>query len=249
MGKDVAPTWKALVIDIEGTVTSISFVKDVLFPYANENVVPFLKSNHNTESLKKVMEDLRTLSNTEAEIDSDISPVANLTDWETIANNIKVWIRKDKKLTPLKELQGIMWEQAYVSGDIKGHIYHDVIEALETMNRYHVPIYVYSSGSVHAQKLLFGHTEYGDLTPLLSGYFDTKIGHKTQAASYTKISNEINIPPADILFLTDVEKEAYAAKEAGVKVHLVVREGNAKLSEKAEQDFVLINGLQKLICD
>ena len=135
------------------------------------------------------------------------------------------WIETDQKVTPLKALQGMVWADGYQRGDFKGHLYSDVAPALRQWKDLGKALYVYSSGSVQAQKLLFGYSDAGDLTPLFSGYFDTHIGHKREAAAYHRIVTELDLPPAAVLFLSDVVEELDAAKQAGMQTLQLVREG------------------------
>uniref|UniRef100_A0AC35ETP2 Enolase-phosphatase E1 n=1 Tax=Panagrolaimus sp. PS1159 TaxID=55785 RepID=A0AC35ETP2_9BILA len=247
MGFMERPDYQALLLDIEGTVTSISFVKDVLFPYAYENAEQYLQSNIKSDKLKPTIKALVDLSNQEATKDG-IKKVESLEDWEILASNVKVWIQNDRKLKPLKDLQGFMWEDAYLNGKVLGHVYPEVKYILNDFKHIEIPVFIYSSGSVHAQKLLFSHSVDGDLTPFISGYFDTSVGPKTDASSYKNIANQLNLPPKDILFLTDVGKEAIAASDAGMRVHLVVREGNAPLCNDIMERFKTINCLEALVC-
>lgn len=163
---------------------------------------------------------------------------------DDVCHNVRHWIDIDKKVTAMKTLQGLMWKEAYENGQIKAHVYPEVFKTLQSLT---VPIYIYSSGSVLAQKLLFGHTIDGDMTKLLTGYFDTTVGFKQESESYRKICNEIDIDPAEVLFLTDVEAEGRAAREAGLQVRLVVRDGNAPLSAEAVKEFTVIHSLEEIV--
>uniref|UniRef100_A0A914BWZ0 Enolase-phosphatase E1 n=1 Tax=Acrobeloides nanus TaxID=290746 RepID=A0A914BWZ0_9BILA len=245
------PSFKVLLLDIEGTTTSISFVKDVLFPYAYDNVEVFLDENFHRDDVKKVIHGLVILSQKEAANDTDIKTPAedeiSQKCREDLVHNVRVWIKKDKKLTALKELQGIMWKDAYESGKVKSHIYPDVLPVLEKVHSVNIPIYIYSSGSVQAQKLLYQYTSFGDVTRLLSGYFDTNIGPKVESSSYTKIASEIGKPAGEILFLTDVDKEAFAAKSAGLQSKILLRDGNAPISEEAKTTFETIDNFEKIL--
>lgn len=203
----------AIVTDIEGTTSSLSFVKDVLFPYAREHLPEFVRSHQDDSRVAQLLDDVR------AEIGRP-----DLDNEGVIAQLIE-WIDRDRKITPLKALQGLIWEAGYRDGAFHGHIYDDALAALQRWHDQGVRIYVYSSGSVYAQKLLFGHTRAGDLTPLFSGYFDTRIGAKTQAESYRSIAKELGLPGQEILFLSDVEAELDAAATAGMRTCWVVREG------------------------
>lgn len=217
----------AILTDIEGTTTALSFVKEVLFPYAREHMADFVRNHHSEPEVAKLLDDVRTLARQ-----------PNMTLDEVITQLIK-WIDEDKKITPLKALQGLLWEAGYKNGDYHGHVYHDAEVALRKWQAAGYPLYVYSSGSVYAQKLLFGHTEAGDMTPLFSGYFDTNVGAKTEADSYRNISNELKLPADEILFLSDVEAELDAAREAGMKTRWLMREhtANAGASHMQASDF------------
>ncbi|KAE9547216.1 hypothetical protein FO519_009573 [Halicephalobus sp. NKZ332] len=249
MGIFKKPEYKALLLDIEGTITSISFVKDVLFPYARENVEKFLEGNKQNQKIKNVILDLVQTSNMEAEFDADVRKPVDENDIPSVAHNVRTWIDKDKKLTALKELQGIIWEDAYNSGQVKGHLYPEMECIFKDFQTVNIPVYIFSSGSVQAQRLLFRHSIIGDATGYIRDYFDTKnAGPKYIANSYLKIAEMIGIPPRDIMFLTDVEKEANAASEAGLRVMVVTREGNAPISEEAHEKFKCIFSLEHLVC-
>lgn len=202
---------QAIVTDIEGTTSSLSFVKDVLFPYARAHLPDFVRQHNLEPEVKALLDDARQISG--AELDNE----------QLIAQFI-AWIDSDQKITPLKTLQGLIWQDGYRQGAFKGHIYPDAAECLKAWHAKGYALYVYSSGSVYAQKLLFGHTEYGDLTPLFSGYFDTHIGGKQDLASYRAIAQQIKLPAADILFLSDIEAELNAARAAGFTTCWLVRE-------------------------
>ena len=203
---------RAIVTDIEGTTSSLAFVKDVLFPYARANLADYVRSNSGQESVKKIM------TATCQEIGTEL-------DTEQVISQLIQWIDEDKKVTPLKSLQGLIWEAGYQQGDFKGHIYPDAVENLKKWKAKGLDLYVYSSGSVQAQKLLFAHTDYGDLTPLFSGYFDTHIGGKKEPQSYRNIANSIGIDAEQLLFLSDIKEELDAAKIAGYQTVWLVREG------------------------
>lgn len=201
---------KAILTDIEGTTSSISFVKDVLFPYAFEQIPSYLRQ-HEAE-LTGLLADIRQ------EMDA---PNASLAD---ITQALLGWIRQDLKITPLKELQGLVWEAGYRGGTLKGHLYPDAYEGLKRWQQAGYKLYVYSSGSIKAQQLLFAHTTVGDLTPLFSGYFDTTTGPKKDAASYKAIAEQLAMPAEQVLFLSDVGSELEAAQQAGMRVILLDRD-------------------------
>lgn len=203
---------KAIVTDIEGTTSSISFVHDVLFPYARSRMDDFVRTHAQEPEVAAQLDEVRKLA---GEPDMAL---------DAVIRQLCDWIDQDKKLTPLKALQGLIWEQGYRDGDFHGHIYPDAVEGLRKWQDHGIALYVYSSGSVHAQKLLFGHTGYGDLTPLFRDYFDTRIGAKAEAQSYAQIAGQIGLPADQILFLSDVPAELDAAKAAGFRTCWLVRD-------------------------
>lgn len=205
---------RAIVTDIEGTTSSLSFVKEVLFPYARKRLPDFVRAHAGDAAVKPLLDDVRREA---GQPDRDL---------EGVISQLIAWIDADAKVTPLKALQGLVWEAGYRDGDFHGHIYPDAVEALRRWKAQGIALYVYSSGSVHAQKLLFGHTEYGDLTPLFSGYFDTRIGAKTEAASYRRILEALGLPGDQVLFLSDIVAELDAAASAGMQTIQLVREGS-----------------------
>ncbi len=221
---------KAVVTDIEGTTSSLSFVKDVLFPYARAKLAGFVRSHAGDGAVKTLLADARK------EVGADL-------DNEALITQLTQWIDEDKKVTPLKSLQGLVWETGYRQGDFKGHVYQDAADMLKLWRAQGLDLYVYSSGSVYAQKLLFGHTEYGDLTPLFSGYFDTHIGGKREPASYANIAGQLGVPSFQLLFLSDIKEELDAAREAGFKTVWLNRDGpsDAQAGHPQVQSFVAIN--------
>jgi enolase-phosphatase E1 len=204
---------RAIVTDIEGTTSSLSFVKDVLFPYARAHLRKFVAEHKRDEQVRQLLQEAKAEAG------------GGLSDDELIEQMIR-WIDEDKKVTSLKSLQGLIWEHGYKNGDFTGHMYDDAVANLKKWHAQGIRLYVYSSGSVYAQKLLFGHTDHGDLTPLFDGYFDTHIGHKREADSYRHIVNGLNLPAEEILFLSDIKEELDAAKEAGMQTMWLMREGS-----------------------
>ncbi|MDO9168759.1 MAG: acireductone synthase [Methylobacter sp.] len=202
---------KAIITDIEGTTSSILFVKDVLFPYARANLAGFIRRHENEPQVKILLEDV-------------CKEVGLALSSEQIITQLVQWIDEDKKATPLKSLQGLIWEAGYRQGDFKGHLYADAAANLKAWKANGLDLYIYSSGSVYAQKLLFAHTEYGDLTPLFSGYFDTHIGGKKEPQSYRNIAKQLAIPANQLLFLSDIKEELDAAKAAGFATICLTRD-------------------------
>jgi enolase-phosphatase E1 len=202
---------KAIVTDIEGTTSSLSFVKEVLFPYARTNLADYVQRHKDEPQVKTLLED--SCKEVGAELDTG-----------QLIEQLIQWLDEDKKVTPLKSLQGLIWESGYQKGDFKGHVYPDAAAYLKAWKAKGLDLYIYSSGSVYAQKLLFAHTEYGDLTPLFSGYFDTHIGGKKEQESYRKIAQQLGIPADQILFLSDIKEELDAAKAAGFLTLWLIRD-------------------------
>lgn len=206
-------TVRAVVTDIEGTTSSIAFVKDVLFPYARNRLGDFVH-NH-PDQVAPILNEVRKL-------EGDASLTA-----EQIVSLLTRWIDEDRKVTPLKALQGMIWAKGYASDEIVGHIYPDAANALCEWHAMGLPIYIYSSGSVEAQRLIYRHTSVGDLTPMLSGNFDTRTGGKLEAASYTRIADAIGTKASELIFLSDHAGEIAAAAAAGWQTLLIDREGHA----------------------
>ena len=201
---------RAILTDIEGTTSSISFVKDVLFPYARRALPGFVKARGREPAVRKWLDAVATEN-------------GGLCQDEMIVEVLQGWIDEDRKHTALKALQGMVWADGYKGADFTAHIYPDAAVALRAWHAAGLPLYVYSSGSVPAQRLFFGHSDDGDLTGLISGWFDTEIGGKREAASYARIAESIGLPPAEILFLSDVVEEVDAAREAGLATVLIDR--------------------------
>ncbi|NKE43691.1 acireductone synthase [Roseomonas frigidaquae] len=196
-------TRPALVLtDIEGTTSAIAFVKDTLFPFAEAELDAFLAAR-----------------GTEPEVAAILAEVPGPDQ----AATLRGWMAADAKVTALKSLQGLIWAAGFADGRLRGHLWPDVAPCLRAWHASGVALAVYSSGSVGAQKLLFGHSEAGDLLPLFSGFFDTRIGAKREAAAYASIAAEAGHPPGDILFLSDVAEELDAAASSGLMTCQLVR--------------------------
>ncbi len=211
---------RVVLTDIEGTTSSISFVHDVLFPYASARLEDFVRS-HGSEP--EVAEQLARVAETGG-VDAG--------DTDALVEVLQAWIAEDRKETPLKVIQGMIWEQGYREGELKGHVYDDAVDYLQRWHDRGLRLFVYSSGSVRAQKLIFGFSSAGDLTPFFSGYFDTRIGGKKEACSYVNILDELGVEPETVLFLSDVEAELEAAEEAGMKTAWLVREGEIPAADE-----------------
>ena len=209
---------RAILTDIEGTTSSIDFVTRTLFPYARAALPAYVAAH--AEAAKPLLDEVRAAEPGD--------PVATL----------QRWIDEDRKATPLKTLQGWIWAQGYAAGAFKGHVYRDAAEALRRWHGAGYRLYVYSSGSVEAQKLIFSHSDQGDLSPLFSGWFDTTSGPKREAASYVRIVQAIGEPADAVLFLSDVQAELDAAAAAGLRTLLIDRAGGGGAASFAEVDLV-----------
>ena len=228
----------AVVLDIEGTTTPISFVYDVLFPYARTNLREFLTTHGPSGLLAEVDRQLREEHATDVArgdapppLPADVSS-GNATDLEPYA----LWLMdRDRKSPGLKLLQGLIWQRGFSDGTLRGEVFPDVAPALQRWQDESIDVAIYSSGSVLAQRLIFGHTPDGDLTPRISQFFDATIGPKRSSASYRHIASELHVPPHELLFLSDVHAELSAARTAGLQALLCVRPGNPEPPREDEK--------------
>ena len=220
---------KAILTDIEGTTSAVSFVFDVLFPYAARHLPDFVRQQAWRADVAEQLDAVRQDSH---------EPQA---DVERVIEILLGWIAEDRKATPLKALQGMVWEQGYKAGQLQGHVYPDAVEALKTWHQAGFQLFVYSSGSIQAQKLIFGCSEAGDLSPLFSGYFDTTSGPKREAQSYQRITQAIGLEAAQILFLSDIVEELDAAREAGMATCGLAREGGTLTGHVTVDSFASID--------
>ena len=201
---------RIILTDIEGTTSSISFVKDVLFPYARSEMPRFVRVRGQDPEVRRWLDEVAT-------------ELGGVCQDGMIAETLQGWIDQDLKHTALKALQGMLWAEGYRNGDFAAPIYPDAVQQLRQWHEAGHTLAVYSSGSVPAQMLLFSHSDAGDLSPLFSAWFDTEIGGKRDTDSYARISRRLDVPAAQILFLSDVVEELDAARAAGVATTLVDR--------------------------
>lgn len=223
--------YSAIITDIEGTTSRVSFVTEVLFPYAARELPGFIRANLSDAAVAAALDACRALmQQADATVDAIIA-------------RLQQWIAEDQKITPLKALQGMVWQQGYQSGAFRGHLYQDAFTALTQWQQQGIKLYVYSSGSVQAQQLLFRYSDFGDVTPLFSGYFDTRIGAKRDISSYAAILQQLQLPPKQVLFLSDVAAELDAAKVLGIATVQLIRDGQSPSDHPAVSSFSQIEEL------
>jgi len=221
--------------DIEGTTSSVSYVYDILFPYFRNHIGEITQFAHLSEVKEAFAQVINLCQQEEGVV---------LTTSEEVIQKLLQWSREDRKITPLKTLQGIIWDKGYQLSELKGHVYDDVAFNLEKWVLNGLNVGIYSSGSVNAQKLIFKYSVAGDLTKWLSHYFDTNIGQKRSEESYLKIASRIGHDPSDIVFLSDIQEEIDAASAAGLKTIHVLREPEmSSNSIYRAKDFNEVNNL------
>jgi enolase-phosphatase E1 len=218
----------AILLDIEGTTTPMAFVTEVLFPYARAHLRQHLEHHASRPEYAGIVTALREAHRLDAQ-SADPPPAwdeAAGTRLEAVVRYVEWLMDRDRKSTPLKALQGRIWEEGYRRGELRGAVFEDVPRALAAWQRARVPVSIFSSGSVLAQQLLFRHSSAGDLSGFISGHFDTTVGPKIAADSYRRIAAAVGTPPDSILFISDVTRELDAARAAGFQTCLAVRPGN-----------------------
>ncbi|ABL98286.1 acireductone synthase [Shewanella amazonensis] len=221
---------RAIVVDTAGTTTDLNFIQQTLFPYSAKVMADFLREHQHNPLVDYCIGDVRDIA---LETDADIDRVAEI---------LVQWIAEDRKVTPLKTLQGLIWKQGYANDEFKGHIYPDFIDAIKTYRAQGLRVYSFSSGSVDAQKLLFSHSDSGDLTELFNGHFDTRTGNKLDKQAYANIVNTISLTPRQILFVSDVVEELKAAEAAGMITCQMVREPSQRTGKyRIIQSFSELN--------
>lgn len=227
---------KAILLDIEGTTTPIDFVYQVLFPYAHHHFRDYLIRHLSNDEVQSDIKSLRN-EHTADVVQGHDPPVLDANSTESLIETSVAYVHwlmdQDRKSTPLKSLQGKIWEAGYRAGELKSDLFADVPRSMKRWNGQNRRVCIYSSGSALAQRLLFAHTEYGDLTSLIDGYFDTRIGMKQEASSYQRIAEALQIASSEMLFISDVTAELAAARTAGAQTLLAIRPGN-KLQPHAD---------------
>ena len=223
---------RGMLLDIEGTTSSISFVYDVMFPFVRRELQSYLAA-HWDDALCLIARDKIAQEAGHASFFSWVkaknAPAESAQPALVIAEVLRL-MNADVKSTGLKQLQGLIWEQGFHSGELLAHVYDDVAPALRAWRERGLDLRIYSSGSIQAQKLFFGHTVAGNLLPLFSGHYDTTTGAKREASSYEQIASAFELPAAHIVFVSDVVPELDAARAAGMQTALVLRTGNAAVT-------------------
>ena len=230
-----------LLLDIEGTTTPIDFVYNILFPYAREHVKPYLEDRPASTELQADIRELLQENSDDMRHGLDpplINGPAERVSPDEVVAYVHWLMERDRKTTPLKALQGKIWDEGYRKGELRSQVFEDVPRALKRWREQGKTICIYSSGSVLAQKLLFANTEAGDLTPFISGYFDTNIGAKKEPQSYRRIASELKLQSFAVLFVSDVTAELDAAATAGCETQLCVRPGNHPQSPAASHTII-----------
>lgn len=220
----------AILTDIEGTTSRIDFVHKVLFPYARQRIGNFVRAHRDESEVAQALTQVSTEIGAGAGIEEQIAALLR-------------WIDEDRKITPLKTLQGLIWAKGYADGDFTAHVYADAADALRRWHAAGHALYVYSSGSIAAQKMFFRYSVFGDLTPLFSDYFDTTIGAKRDAESYRRIATALRRPPSEILFLSDIEAELDAARDAELRTIQLVRADAPPASSGAHRSVASMNAI------
>jgi len=230
---------RAILLDIEGTTTPISFVHEVLFPYARKHLKGYIAQHSGAEDLLADLDQLR--KERQADLTEGQQPP------ELIEPYVYWLIDRDRKSPGLKSVQGKIWKEGYSDGSLRSQVFEDVPSAIKRWREAGLSVNIFSSGSVLAQQLLFSHTEAGDLTNLIDQYFDTGVGKKIEAESYRRIATRLSVAPNEILFVSDVVSELDAAHEAGMRTALSVRPGNPESSHPHQH--TVIENLNEITID
>lgn len=217
---------RGILLDIEGTTSSVRFVYDVMFPYARREAEAFLAARWDEPAVRKAC-DLLAVDAGHASLAAWTAAVPETPAPALVLAEVHRLMDQDKKSTGLKELQGLVWEKGFRTGEMQAHVYPDVPASLHKWHAAGLDVRIYSSGSIAAQKLFFGHSIAGDLLPLFRGHYDTTTGPKREAASYATIAAAYALPPSSLLFLSDIPAELDAAAAAGFRTALLLRPDNA----------------------
>ena len=243
---DVATNTRAVLLDIEGTTTPISFVHDILFPYARDHVTDYLSQNSGVPEVQQDIAALfreHSIDQANGEQPPQIDNASSSID--AVVTYVNWLIERDRKSPALKSLQGKIWEHGYRDGTLKAPLFDDVVPNLRRWRKLGMRTAIFSSGSVLAQKLLFAHTDTGDHSDLIDEYFDTEVGSKASSASYGEIASRLHLLPTEVIFVSDVTAELAAARDAGMSTLLCVRPGNQPQS--ATEQFQVIQSFDQIL--
>lgn len=217
---------RGILLDIEGTTSSISFVYDAMFPFVREHAETYISSHWSDEAVQSAVGLLAVDLGFDSQDAWFKDCAADSEKQECVVSGIIGLMDADVKATGLKQIQGLIWKEGFHSGELVAHLYEDVADSIRQWNMLDKDVRIYSSGSVQAQKLFFGHTVAGSLLGMLNGHYDTTTGAKQDSDSYREIANSYGLDPGEILFVSDVVGELVAAKSAGFQVVLSIRPGN-----------------------
>ncbi|GAA4878398.1 acireductone synthase [Ferrimonas pelagia] len=207
---------KAIIVDTAGTTTDFQFIKEVLFSYSEQAMPAFIANNRNDFAIANLLDDVQELAG-KKDLNTD-----------ELVDLLVAWIHDDSKATAIKTLQGLIWQQGYLSGDFKGHVYADAVRMLKQWQSSGKRLYSFSSSSADAQELLFRHSDQGDISGLFYGHFDTMLGQKNDVQAYKNILNTISLRPKQVLYLSDELAELNAAREAGLNTYQIVRSDDVR---------------------
>lgn len=240
-----------LLLDIEGTTCPVSFVSDVLFPYASQQLEPYIEQHHKDADIKEILQSAIKEHNQDDNWLKGGSARGRLNDpnndRQSIGHYLKHLISIDKKSTALKDLQGRIWNNGYACGDIVSTLFPEVAICLNEWRSMNLTLAVYSSGSIEAQQLLYKYTPSGDLRPLFSHWFDTHTGPKKEAMSYSTICKQMQVQPSEVLFISDSTVECDAAQRAGVETMFSLREGNPDTNPRGHRQITNLNEVSNIL--
>ncbi len=234
---------RTILLDIEGTTSSIRFVYDEMFPFVRRELRGFLTARGDDQDVTQACE-LIARDAGQPSLADWLATAGGPSAQELVHDEVLRLMDADVKATGLKQLQGLIWKSGFESGELRAHVYDDVPPALQRWQAAGIDLRIYSSGSVAAQRLFFGHTEAGNLLPLLHAHYDTTTGPKREPASYHAITDDIGCQPADVLFLSDVVAELEAARTAGLRTGLCIRPGNAE--PPADHDYASLHSFDEV---
>ncbi len=227
-----------VLLDVEGTVSPLSYVHDVMFPYARTEARSFVQTHSDHADVLSALNQMAVDAGLSSLAEWCPSPYPSESAFDWVTKEIHALMDADAKVTGLKQLQGLIWKQGFHAGQLRSTLFPDVVKAFDQWSKRGLQLRIYSSGSVQAQKLFFGHSEFGDLSHYLSGYYDTTIGGKRESKSYSSIALDSGVTPSNILFLSDVVEELDAARESGMQTCLVIRPGNRETAEKGHRKCI-----------